>query len=67
MTDAELKNVSLQIERDLLHQVDRRAQELDLNRSQYIRRLMRRDLGVRQAELPPVPTLAPAAKEGVAA
>lgn len=37
-------SVSLVIESDLLEKADKRARELDLNRSQYFRRLARRDL-----------------------
>lgn len=37
-------NVSLTIEPDLLQEIDKRAKSLDLNRSQYFRRLARNDL-----------------------
>lgn len=36
--------VSLVVEEELLTQVDKRAERLDLNRSQYFRRLAREDL-----------------------
>lgn len=36
--------VSLVIEADLLTKVDKRAEKLDMNRSQYFRRLARKDL-----------------------
>ena len=56
MTASKFKNVTVQLEPDLLEMVDGRAVELDLNRSQYLRRLVRKDLGVSvpqiQAELP---------------
>jgi metal-responsive CopG/Arc/MetJ family transcriptional regulator len=37
------KNVTVQFTPDLLAQVDERAKQLDLNRSQYLRRLARKD------------------------
>jgi len=56
----EFKNVTVQIEPDLLGKIDSRADELDLNRSQYLRRLIRRDLGIGTPEIPPVvPALKP--------
>ena len=39
-------NVTVQIDLDLLAKVDERADELDLNRSQYLRRVIKRDLGL---------------------
>jgi metal-responsive CopG/Arc/MetJ family transcriptional regulator len=36
--------VSLVVEDDLLLKVDKRAAEMDLNRSQYFRRLARQDI-----------------------
>jgi len=36
--------VSLVVEGDLLMKVDKRAAEMDLNRSQYFRRLARQDI-----------------------
>ncbi len=36
--------VSVTIEADLLRKVDERAKELDLNRSQYFRRLAREEI-----------------------
>lgn len=40
----DFKNVTVQLTPDLLTQVDERAARLDLNRSQYFRRLARLDL-----------------------
>lgn len=37
-------NVTVQLEPDLLAKVDARAQLEDLNRSQFLRRLVRKDL-----------------------
>lgn len=41
--------VSVTLPEDLLACIDRRAAELDLNRSQYLRRLARQDLEQSQA------------------
>jgi metal-responsive CopG/Arc/MetJ family transcriptional regulator len=51
MNGAEFKNVTVQIEPEILTKIDERASELDLNRSQYLRRLIRRDLGKPVPEL----------------
>jgi predicted transcriptional regulator len=51
MNADEKVNVTVQLDPDLLGKVDERADALDLNRSQYLRRLVRRDLGVPQPEL----------------
>lgn len=51
MKSDEFKNISVQIEPELLEKIDGRSAELDLNRSQYLRRLIRRDLGISQLEL----------------
>lgn len=40
----EFKNVTVQLTPDLLAQIDEKAKRLDLNRSQYFRRLVREDL-----------------------
>jgi metal-responsive CopG/Arc/MetJ family transcriptional regulator len=42
--DSETTNISLTLEPDLLEKIDNRAKALDLNRSQYFRRLARADL-----------------------
>lgn len=39
-------NVTVQLDPDLLAKVDSRVGELDLNRSQYFRRLAKKDLGL---------------------
>jgi len=39
-----LKNVTVQLTPELLIKVDAEAEKLDLNRSQYFRRLIRREL-----------------------
>jgi metal-responsive CopG/Arc/MetJ family transcriptional regulator len=44
MNADEKQNVSLSIEADLLKLVDARIKELDLNRSQYFRRLAREEI-----------------------
>ena len=66
MEASKFKNVTVQLEPDLLDRVDSRAGQLDLNRSQYLRRLVRKDLGV---PVPEVQTelLVAAKPEGVAA
>lgn len=51
MKSEDVKNVTVQLEPDLLEKVDGRAEELDLNRSQYFRRLVKKDLGIPQPEL----------------
>jgi metal-responsive CopG/Arc/MetJ family transcriptional regulator len=51
MNGAKYKNVTVQLEPDLLARVDEKAERADLNRSQYLRRLVRKDLGVPQLEL----------------
>ena len=53
MNAGKYKNVTVQLEPDLLAKVDERAESADLNRSQYLRRLVRKDLGVPQIELEP--------------
>lgn len=59
MSNAAFKNVTVQLEPDILVRVDERADRLDLNRSQYLRRLVRKDLGESVPELstPPLPAL----------
>jgi metal-responsive CopG/Arc/MetJ family transcriptional regulator len=47
----DFKNVTVQLTPDLLVKVDARAQALDLNRSQYFRRLARLDLADYEKEL----------------
>lgn len=44
-------NVTVQLEPEMLEMLDKRAGELDLNRSQYFRRLVRQALGNPQPEL----------------
>lgn len=51
MSHAEKVNVTVQLEQDMLTQIDERAAALDLNRSQYFRRLVRQALGNPQPEL----------------
>lgn len=46
MQAIEYKNVTVQVEPDLLAKLDERAARLDLNRSQLVRRLIRQDLGI---------------------
>lgn len=55
MSGEKLKNVTVQLEADLLTKVDERTDSLDLNRSQYLRRLVRKDLGIAQPEMPTQP------------
>ena len=50
MNAAKKVNVTVQLEPDLLARVDDRAELLDLNRSQYLRRLVKRDLGAHVPE-----------------
>jgi len=58
MTGTEIKkNVTVQLEPDLLAKADARTRELDLNRSQYLRRLIRRDLGLLNADMAQLPLL----------
>ena len=38
-------SVSITLPEDLIRQIDKRAAKLDLNRSQYLRRVARKDLG----------------------
>ena len=59
MDAIKFKNVTVQLEPDLLDKVDNRAGQLDLNRSQYLRRLVRKDLGVSIPELTQVELPAP--------
>lgn len=66
MNTEEKVNVTVQLDSDLLTRVDDRAEELDLNRSQYFRRLVRRDLGMTQMNLP-IEAPLPASEEKVAA
>ena len=47
-------NVSVIIEPDLLTKVDKRAESLDMNRSQYLRRLVKQDLGFGVPQFEPV-------------
>ena len=62
---AEFKNISVQLEPQMLAELDRRAASMDLNRSQYLRRLMRRDLGIATPDVGPlVPGLAQDAARG---
>jgi metal-responsive CopG/Arc/MetJ family transcriptional regulator len=42
MNNESLKNVTVQIEPSLLEKIDSVARQMDLNRSQYLRRLMRK-------------------------
>ena len=51
MESKQFKNVTVQLEPDLLAKVDARAGELDLNRSQYLRRLVKKDFGASVPEL----------------
>lgn len=44
MSDAALRNITVQLTPDLLAKVDAEAERLDLNRSQYFRRLIRQKL-----------------------
>lgn len=44
MKTDEKVNVTVQLDQDLLEKSDERAKALDLNRSQYFRRLVRADL-----------------------
>ena len=46
MSGVDFKNVTVQMEQAMLDQLDSRAHAADLNRSQYLRRLIRRDLGL---------------------
>ena len=47
----DFKNITVQLTPDLLENVDARAQALDLNRSQYFRRLARLDTAEWEKEL----------------
>ncbi len=47
----DFKNITVQLTPDLLAQVDARAKALDLNRSQYFRRLARLDLAELEKEM----------------
>lgn len=51
MSNESYKNVTVQIEPSLLEKIDQRANEMDLNRSQYLRRLMKRDLNLTTPEI----------------
>ena len=59
MSGVEYKNVTVQMEQSLLDQLDERAVAMDLNRSQYMRRLIRRELGIGHPDLaqPMLPAL----------
>lgn len=71
MIGEDVKNITVQLDPYLLELVDKRAEQLDLNRSQYFRRLARQDLGDEVPELktpPPAPQPdLPGMKEKVAA
>lgn len=51
MSDAAFKNVTVQLTPDLLAKVDAEAERLDLNRSQYFRRLIRQKLEAEQSHV----------------
>ena len=53
MSAVEYKNVTVQMEQALLDHLDARANAMDLNRSQYLRRLIRRELGIAHPDLVP--------------
>lgn len=66
MSDNSFKNVTVQLPADLLVKIDAEADKLDLNRSQYFRRLLRKELqpisdAVSHVEQSPAPA-APAAQ-----
>ena len=69
MSGVEYKNVTVQMEQGLLDQLDLRANAADLNRSQYLRRLIRRELGISQPDVaqPMLPVLTTEQKAEVAA
>lgn len=46
MNADELKNITVQVPPDLLAKIDKKVKQLDLNRSQYFRRLVRENLQV---------------------
>lgn len=52
------KNVTVQIPTDLLAKLDAEAERLDLNRSQYFRRLIRAKLAETDAKITPTATQA---------
>jgi len=54
----DLKNVTVQIPPDLLAKLDSEAERLDLNRSQYFRRLIRAKLAETDAKSTPTATQA---------
>jgi len=56
------ETISIALEHELLPLVNKRAKELDLNRSQYLRRLVREDL----AAQPPKPPRRKVKKKEVA-
>lgn len=47
----DFKNVTVQLTPDLLEKIDLRAKALDLNRSQYIRRIARLDIAEFEKEM----------------
>jgi len=50
MADDKQTTVSLVVDETLLPKIDKRAQTLDMNRSQYFRKLAREDLARAEAE-----------------
>lgn len=46
MQGEKFKNVTVQLEPELLEKLDEKLEELDLNRSQFFRRLLKKDLGI---------------------
>ena len=66
--NATKKNITVQLEPELVSRVDELALAMDLNRSQYFRRLLRRELGITLPEVQPMlPALNGHAKAEVAA
>jgi metal-responsive CopG/Arc/MetJ family transcriptional regulator len=54
--DKKFKVVSVQLEPEVLEKVDAKATALDLNRSQYFRRLVKNDLAAEAVNTHPVDT-----------
>jgi metal-responsive CopG/Arc/MetJ family transcriptional regulator len=55
MSEPKFVIASVQFSEELLKEVDDRAQQLDLNRSQYLRKLVREDLRLAALALPAPP------------
>lgn len=56
-TEPDKPNVTFAVEAKLLEKMDEKAARMDLNRSQYVRRLVKRDLGLSLEDFSPSPVV----------